>query len=152
MRPALAPRRPARRAPGSRSGSTRDLAWGDLVCRVRHGILLAVDYGHTRGDRPTGGTLTAYRAGALVAPVPDGSCDLTAHVAVDSLDHDELTTQRAALRATRGHARPPPTTTWRAPTRPATSPPWRAPRRRRADRPGRPRRLRVGAAPRARRM
>jgi len=30
--------------------------------------------------------------------VPDGTCDLTAHVAVDSLEHDELTTQRAALR------------------------------------------------------
>ena len=30
--------------------------------------------------------------------MPDGSCDLTAHVAVDALDHDELTTQRAALR------------------------------------------------------
>ena len=31
--------------------------------------------------------------------MPDGSCDLTAHVAVDSLEHDEVTTQRAALRA-----------------------------------------------------
>ena len=30
--------------------------------------------------------------------MPDGSCDLTAHVAVDSLEHDEVTTQRAALR------------------------------------------------------
>ena len=79
-------------------GLTRDLAWGDLVARVRDGILLAVDYGHTAGDRPAGGTLTAYRSGALVVPVPDGSCDLTAHVAVDSLEHDEITTQRAALR------------------------------------------------------
>jgi SAM-dependent MidA family methyltransferase len=80
-------------------GLARDLAWGDLVSRVRSGVLLAVDYGHTAGDRPAAGTLTAYRAGAVVAAVPDGSCDLTAHVAVDSLEHDELTSQRAALHA-----------------------------------------------------
>ena len=78
-------------------GLTRDLAWADLVARVRDGILLAVDYAHTAGDRPMGGTLTAYRSGSVVVPVPDGSCDLTAHVAVDSLEHDEITTQRAAL-------------------------------------------------------
>jgi SAM-dependent MidA family methyltransferase len=80
-------------------GLARDAAWRDLVGRVRHGILLAVDYGHVGGGRPAGGTLTAYRDGAQVAPVPDGTCDLTAHVAVDSLEHDELTTQRAALRS-----------------------------------------------------
>ncbi len=88
-------------------GLARDAAWRDLVSRVRGGTLLAVDYGHTAGDRPVGGTLTAYRAGALVAPVPDGSCDLTAHVAVDSLEHDELTTQRAALHAVGALARTP---------------------------------------------
>ena len=80
-------------------GLARDRAWHDLVSRVRRGTVLAVDYGHTAGERPAAGTLTAYRAGALVAAVPDGSCDLTAHVAVDSLEHDELTTQRAALHA-----------------------------------------------------
>ena len=80
-------------------GLARDEAWRDLVGRVRGGILLAVDYGHTAGGRPTGGTLAAYRDGALVTPVPDGKRDLTAHVAVDSLEHDELTTQRAALRS-----------------------------------------------------
>jgi len=88
-------------------GLTRDLAWGDLVARVRTGILLGVDYGHTAGDRPVRGTLTAYREGALVTPVPDGSCDLTAHVAVDSLEHDEVTTQRAALHGLGLHARTP---------------------------------------------
>ena len=100
-------------------GLTRDLAWGDLVARVRDGILLAVDYGHTAGDRPAGGTLTAYRSGALVVPVPDGSCDLTAHVAVDTLEHDEITTQRAALRDL-GSTPASPRTTSPAPTRPAT--------------------------------
>jgi hypothetical protein len=33
-----------------------------------------------------------------VPPVPDGSCDITAHVAVDSLVHDDLLDQRTALR------------------------------------------------------
>ena len=79
-------------------GGTRDAAWSDLVSRVGRGTLLAVDYGHVRGERPAQGTLTGYRAGAQVAPVPDVSCDVTAHVAVDSLDHDELTTQREGLR------------------------------------------------------
>ncbi len=89
-------------------GLARDLAWRDLVSRVLSGTLLAVDYGHTAADRPTGGTLTAYRAGAVVTPVPDGSCDLTAHVAVDALEHDEVTTQRAALQALGARAHTPP--------------------------------------------
>ncbi len=80
-------------------GLSRDRAWDDLAARVRRGTMLAVDYGHTRDSRPAGGTLTAYRGGSIVEPVPDGSCDLTAHVAVDSLEHDELTTQRDALRS-----------------------------------------------------
>ncbi|WP_392543223.1 SAM-dependent methyltransferase [Oryzobacter telluris] len=79
-------------------GRSRDLAWADLLGRVHRGTLLAVDYGHTRDDRPTSGTLVGYREGTVVPPLPDGSCDLTAHVAVDSLEHDELLTQRRALR------------------------------------------------------
>jgi SAM-dependent MidA family methyltransferase len=66
-------------------GLARDLAWADLVSRVETGMVVAVDYGHTLADRPPEGTLTAYRHGAQVVPVPDGSCDLTAHVAVDAL-------------------------------------------------------------------
>jgi hypothetical protein len=46
--------------------------------------------------------------------VPDGSCDLTAHVAVDSLDHDVVTTQREALRGLGLHAAPPPQSLARA--------------------------------------
>lgn len=86
--------------PGERVeiGRSRDLAWRDLVRRVRSGTLVAVDYGHTRAARPRGGSLTAYAAGRQVRPVPDGSCDITAHVAMDSLDHDELRTQREVLR------------------------------------------------------
>ena len=52
-----------------------------------------------RAHRPPTGTLAAHRAGHLVRPVPDGSCDLTAHVAVDSLPGAglRLQTQREAL-------------------------------------------------------
>jgi SAM-dependent MidA family methyltransferase len=48
-------------------------------------LLLLVDYAHTRADRPAAGSLAGYRAGRLVPTVPDGSCDLTAHVALDAV-------------------------------------------------------------------
>jgi SAM-dependent MidA family methyltransferase len=80
-------------------GRVRDLAWAALVARLASGTAVAVDYGHRRGGRPAHGTLTAYREGAVVAPVPDGTRDLTAHVAMDSLDHDELVDQRTMLRS-----------------------------------------------------
>jgi len=79
-------------------GHSRDLAWDNLVSRVGSGVAIAVDYGHTVDSRPAPGTLTGFRAGRQVLPVPDGSCDLTAHVAMDSLTHDELLDQRTALR------------------------------------------------------
>ncbi|KUG51805.1 hypothetical protein AVL62_07600 [Serinicoccus chungangensis] len=66
-------------------GRPREAALADLVGRVRSGLLVVVDYGHTADDRPQDGTLTGFRGGREVAPVPDGSCDLTAHVAVDAL-------------------------------------------------------------------
>lgn len=89
-------------------GLPRDRAWADLVSRVDRGVLVAVDYGHRGGDRPMGGTLAAYRRGQLVTPVPDGTCDLTAHVAMDTLDHDELLDQRTALRGLGVDGRQPP--------------------------------------------
>ncbi|WP_192796681.1 SAM-dependent methyltransferase [Serinicoccus kebangsaanensis] len=66
-------------------GLSRDLALADLLGRVRSGLVVAVDYGHTGTERPPRGTLTGFRDGREVEPVPDGSCDLTAHVAVDAL-------------------------------------------------------------------
>jgi SAM-dependent MidA family methyltransferase len=86
--------------PGDRVeiGQTRDTAWDDLVSRMGSGLAIAVDYGHTIDSRPPPGTLTGFSQGRQVLPVPDGSCDLTAHVAMDSLTHDDLIDQRTALR------------------------------------------------------
>ncbi|WEP00256.2 SAM-dependent methyltransferase [Streptomyces sp. FXJ1.172] len=65
-------------------GLPRDLAWASAVDRVVRGLAVAVDYAHTIGTRPPFGTLTGFREGRETAPVPDGSCDITAHVALDA--------------------------------------------------------------------
>jgi SAM-dependent MidA family methyltransferase len=66
-------------------GWPRDAAWAEAVHRLRRGCALAVDYGHLRAGRPAYGTLTGFRGGRQVPPVPDGSCDVTAHVAMDAV-------------------------------------------------------------------
>ncbi|MFD5562468.1 SAM-dependent methyltransferase [Kitasatospora griseola] len=84
-------------------GGPRDAAWADAVGALGSGLAVAVDYAHTRDTRPPFGTLTGFRDGRQTAPVPDGSCDLTAHVALDAAaapGHPTLlTTQRTALHA-----------------------------------------------------
>ncbi|OPF84524.1 hypothetical protein VT50_0200290 [Streptomyces antioxidans] len=72
--------------PGLRAeiGRPRDAAWAGAVGCLRAGLAVAVDYAHERGARPPFGTLTGFREGREVRPVPDGSCDLTAHVAMDA--------------------------------------------------------------------
>lgn len=92
--------------PGDRAelGHARDLHWEVAVRRVAVGTALAVDYGHTAAARPRRGSLTAYADGRAARPVPDGTVNLTAHVALDSLtatcgSSAELRTQRDALRA-----------------------------------------------------
>jgi SAM-dependent MidA family methyltransferase len=99
--------------PGTRAeiGHPRDAAWAAAVAVVGRGLAMAVDYGHRRGARPDAGTLTGFRAGRQVPPVPDGGCDVTAHVAVDAVAEAgvqagagghlpyTLVTQREALRA-----------------------------------------------------
>lgn len=89
--------------PGTRAeiGLPRDTAWGAARATVEHGLAVAVDYAHTAGARPPFGTLTGFRAGRETAPVPDGSCDLTAHVALDACAGPgaRLLTQREALHA-----------------------------------------------------
>lgn len=98
--------------PGDRMevGSAREELWSRLAARVAAtgsgGLLLAVDYSHERSTRPATGTLVGYRGGRAVPPVPDGSCDVTAHVALDSVaaaaaalgGEQVLTVQAGALR------------------------------------------------------
>jgi SAM-dependent MidA family methyltransferase len=82
-------------------GRPRDEAWHSALSTVERGLAVCVDYGHLRDSRPLLGTLTGYRYGRQVPPVPDGSCDLTAHVAFDALATPRSTVlrQRDALRA-----------------------------------------------------
>ncbi|MFH8465513.1 SAM-dependent methyltransferase [Streptomyces sp. NPDC017991] len=81
-------------------GLPRDTAWASAVAALGRGLAVAVDYGHSAGARPPFGTLTGFREGRETAPVPDGSCDITAHVALDAcaLPGGRLLSQRDALR------------------------------------------------------
>ncbi|MGN9842990.1 SAM-dependent methyltransferase [Nonomuraea sp. H19] len=89
-------------------GRPRDEAWASVVTRLTRGRAIAIDYAHPVDNRPLCGTLTGYRDGAVVAPIPDATCDITAHVALDACAEagrragaisTALSTQRAALRA-----------------------------------------------------
>jgi SAM-dependent MidA family methyltransferase len=90
-------------APGTVAeiGRPRDEVWRSALSTVEHGLAVCVDYGHLRDSRPLLGSLTGYRHGRQVPPVPDGTCDLTAHVAFDALasPRSTLLRQRDALRA-----------------------------------------------------
>ncbi|MER5310054.1 SAM-dependent methyltransferase [Streptomyces sp. NPDC002773] len=99
------------REPGARAeiGRPRDEAWAAAVASLAAGRTVAVDYAHVRASRPPFGSLTGFRAGREVPPIPDGSCDLTAHVALDACEAavgpgapepggTELVPQREALR------------------------------------------------------
>ena len=90
-------------SPGSRAevGTSRDRAWADVVGRLSRGVAIAVDYGHTLGSRPPFGSLRSYRSGRAVPVLPDGSRDVTAVVAVDSVAAAAgglVLSQREALR------------------------------------------------------
>lgn len=89
-------------------GLPRDEAWAGAVASLARGLAVAVDYGHARVGRPLFGTLTGFREGRETEPVPDGSCDITAHVALDACaaavssdvgPRPLLLSQRAALHA-----------------------------------------------------
>jgi SAM-dependent MidA family methyltransferase len=88
-------------------GHTRCEAWAGIVGRIARGAALAADYGHLKAARPGGGTLAGYLGGRAVPALPDGSRDVTAHVALDACAaaggragaaQTLLTTQREALR------------------------------------------------------
>lgn len=114
--------------PGTRweVGRPRDAVWARLVAAVAgagSGLLLGVDYAHlpetpvadvtpaalaALAGHPPHGSLAAFRRGWPVPPVPDGSCDITAHVALHAVADagrsagataSLVTTQREALRA-----------------------------------------------------
>ena len=77
--------------PGDRAeiGSSRDQAWAQIVSGLASGLALAVDYGHLRDERASGASFRpahspATETVAQVLPAPDGSCDITAHVAMDA--------------------------------------------------------------------
>jgi SAM-dependent MidA family methyltransferase len=105
-------------------GRTRDEAWAAAVSTVDRGLAVAVDYGHVRAARPVFGTLAGHRDGRRVDPVPDGSCDVSAYVAIDAVaaagaaaaaardtvarGEPAVVSQRAALRALGVHGRRPP--------------------------------------------
>ncbi|GAB6901110.1 SAM-dependent methyltransferase [Kineosporia succinea] len=85
-------------------GLPRDRFWRSLLERAsRAGAVaaLCVDYAHTRIERPNAGSLTGFSRGRAVPPRPDGSMDVTAHVAIDSVlaawGSGTLTTQARAL-------------------------------------------------------
>ncbi|MEU3935388.1 SAM-dependent methyltransferase [Streptomyces sp. NPDC029044] len=81
-------------------GLPRDEAWATAVATLGRGLAVAVDYAHTADTRPPFGTLTGFREGRETTPVPDGSCDITAHVALDActLPGGRVLPQREALR------------------------------------------------------
>ena len=94
-------------------GAPRDAAWADVVSHLRKGVALAVDYA-TDPRRDVAGTLTGYRNGRQVQPVPDGSMDITAHVLMESCSAavtgvgSQLVSQRDALRTLGVSAQRPP--------------------------------------------
>lgn len=108
------------RACGERAevGRTRCAAWAGMIRGIDRGVAVAADYGHVKTARPCCGTLTGYLEGRAVPALPDGSRDITAHVALDACaaagttagaSGTVLTTQRAALRELGlGARRPPP--------------------------------------------
>ena len=98
-------------------GRPRCEAWAEVVGRLRRGAALAADYGHVKAARPGCGTLTGYLGGRAVPALPDGSRDVTAHVALDACaaagrragaEQTILTTQREALRGLGADGRRPP--------------------------------------------
>lgn len=101
-------------------GSTRDAAYATLRERLSNGVLVVVDYGHLAQDRPTHGSLMGFRDGAACSPLPDGSTDITAHVAIDSLAGPEVRRlQQREIFAELGITRPTPETTLAATDPPA---------------------------------
>ena len=69
-------------------GLNRDRAWRVICAIINRGRAVAIDYGHTQPQRGGGefprGTMRAYQHGREVQPIPDGTCNITARVALDA--------------------------------------------------------------------
>ncbi|AKZ57217.1 hypothetical protein SAM23877_4172 [Streptomyces ambofaciens ATCC 23877] len=82
-------------------GLPRDSAWASAVAALDGGLAVAADYAHTAATRPPYGSLTGFREGRETAPVPDGTCDITSHVALDACAAAGSSARQAADDATR---------------------------------------------------
>jgi SAM-dependent MidA family methyltransferase len=114
------------RSPGERIevGAARDDMWAALTLMMERGVAVAIDYAHTREERACGehrlGTLMGYRNGRSLPPVPDGTMNVTAHVALDACAaaaqaraasrecHTRMMSQRDAINALLPDAGPAP--------------------------------------------
>jgi SAM-dependent MidA family methyltransferase len=69
-------------------GLTRDRVWRRLTRILREGFTVGVDYAHRLDDRRAGiwdsGTVKGFFAGSPQSARPDGTVNITAHVALDS--------------------------------------------------------------------
>jgi SAM-dependent MidA family methyltransferase len=77
-------------------GRPRDDAWMDALNRLGRGLAVAIDYAAVP-SRDVAGTLTGYKEGRQVMPVPDGSTDITAHVLFESLASGAAVTETRRL-------------------------------------------------------
>ena len=79
-------------------GIERERIWTKLTRIVSSGCAVAIDYAHRRDDRSTGlwdaGTVRGFARGRPRSAIPDGSVNITAHVALDA-----LASSRATVRA-----------------------------------------------------
>ncbi len=86
-------------------GIHRDAVWAQLTSRINSGYALAFDYGHLLPARLVGvwdgGTVVGYRSGRVVTPRVDGTCNVTAHVAIDAVAAAAIDASRTSI--TRRH-------------------------------------------------
>lgn len=84
-------------------GDSRDRIWSKVRRIIATGHAIAIDYEHRQTDRERGlwdaGTLKGFASGCPKRAVPDGSVNITAHVALDSCagDSRQFRTQAQVL-------------------------------------------------------
>lgn len=82
-------------------GIPRDALWARLTSRINSGYAFAFDYGHLLPSRLLGdwdgGTIVGYRSGHVVTPALDGTCNVTAHVAIDAVAAAAVTARQTSI-------------------------------------------------------